>query len=237
MSGHSKWAKIKRQKAGNDAKRGAVFTKLGNQIAVAARGGTDPSTNPALATVIETAKAANMPLNNIERAIQKAKDKSAVAVEEILYEGYAQAGVAVLLECATDNRNRTYPEVKSTFSKNGGSVAESGSVAFQFNRKGHIVAKGSGDETMLAVLDAGAEDVDEEDGELFVLTDPKDLHSVRQKIVDAGIEVVSAELIYQPSNMVDVEDQATADKVQKLLDALDELDDVVNVHTNFNPVN
>ncbi|MCA9349156.1 YebC/PmpR family DNA-binding transcriptional regulator [Candidatus Saccharibacteria bacterium] len=236
MAGHSKWAKIKRDKAGNDAKKGAVFTKIGNQIAVAARSGTDPLTNPALATVIETAKAANMPLINIEKAIKRAEDKSAAALEEVLYEGYAQGGVAVLVECATDNRNRTFPEVKNAFNKNGGSIADPGSVAFQFERKGLIVVEASGDDATLTALEAGAIDVNEEDGELYVYTDPKDLHAVRQSIINAGLKVASAELVYEPNAVVQISDQAQADKIQKLLDAVDDLEDVVSVHTNFYPV-
>lgn len=235
MAGHSKWAKIKRDKASNDSKRGAVFTKIGNQLAVAARSGTNPETNPALATVIETAKSANMPMGNIEKAIKRAEDKSAAALEEVLYEGYAQGGVAVLVECATDNRNRTFPEVKNAFNKNGGSIADPGSVAFQFERKGLIVVMASGDEAMLAVLDAGANDVNEEEGELYVYTEPKDLHAVRQAIINGGLKVLSAELIYEPNMTVPIEDKVQAEKIQKLLDAIDELDDVVNVHTNFEP--
>lgn len=236
MAGHSKWAKIKRDKASNDSKRGAVFTKIGNQIAVAARSGTNPDTNPALATVIETAKSANMPLSNIEKAIKRAEDKSAAALEEVMYEGYAQGGVAVLVECATDNRNRTFPEVKHAFTKNGGTIADPGSVAFQFERKGLIVVEASGDDAMLSVLDAGASDVNEEGGELYVYTDPKDLHSVRAAIMAGGLKVASAELVYEPNMTVEIEDKAQAEKIQKLLDAIDDVDDVVNVHTNFEPV-
>src|SRR5205814_862041 len=142
MSGHSKWATIKRQKGANDAKRGALFTKLGHQIAIAARGGTDPATNSNLAMVIEKAKAANMPMANVERSIQRAADKSAAQLEEIMYEGYGPGGVAILVEVATDNKNRTYPEVRLAFTKNGGNMAEPGSVAFQFSRQGLIRVKG-----------------------------------------------------------------------------------------------
>lgn len=232
MAGHSKWAKIKRDKASNDSKRGAVFTKIGNQIAVAARSGTNPDMNPALATVIETAKAANMPMSNIEKALKRAEDKSAAAVEEIMYEGYAQGGVAVLIECATDNRNRTFPEVRHAVTKSGGTMADPGSVAFQFEHKGQIVVNASGDEALLTILDTGAEDASEEDGEIFVTTSTKDLHEVRGKLVDSGLEVLSAELVYIPNNMVPV-DTETEQKIQKLLDAIDELSDVINVHTNY----
>src|ERR1035437_8914155 len=149
MSGHSKWATIKRQKGVNDAKRGALFTKLGNQIAIAARGGTDPATNSTLAMAIEKAKSANMPHANIERSIQRAADKSAAQLEEIMYEGYGPGGVAVLVDVATDNKNRTLPEVRTAFSKTGGNMAEPGSVAFQFIRKGVIRVKGTSEEIQL----------------------------------------------------------------------------------------
>src|SRR3954462_9874028 len=149
MSGHSKWATIKRQKGANDAKRGALFTKLGNQIAIAARGGTDPATNSALALAVEKAKAANMPGANIERSIQRAADKSAAQLEEAMYEGYGPGGIAVLVEVATDNKNRTLPEVRLAFSKTGGNMADQGSVAFQFSHKGVIRVKGISDELTL----------------------------------------------------------------------------------------
>ena len=232
MSGHSKWSKIKRDKASNDAKRGTVFTKLGNQLAVAARHGSDPAMNPALATVIEAAKAVNMPLSTIDRAIKKAEDKSQAVLEEILYEGYAHAGVAVLVECATDNRKRTLPEVRSMFSKYGGRIAEAGSVAFQFVRTGEIVLEAGGDTAVMAALEAGAEDVEEGDGQILVTTSPKDLHSVRQQLVAAGLKIVRAELAYQPTTLVGVT-PAIAEKIEKLLSALDDLDDVVNLSTNF----
>ena len=234
MAGHSKWAKIKRDKASNDAKRGAVFTKLGNQLAVAARSGTDPATNAALATVIETAKAANMPMSTIDKAIKRAADKSQAVLEEILYEGYGHAGVAILVECATDNRKRTFPEVKSTFGKYGGSMAQTGSVVFQFERKGEIIVQASGDEAILKILDAGAEDASELDDEIVVTTDPRELHTIRQRLVESGLAVTSAELIYQPKITVTVE-PAVATKLTKLLDALGDLNDVVNVSTNFEP--
>lgn len=233
MSGHSKWATIKRQKGVNDAKRGALFTRLGNMIAIAARGGTDPATNSALAIAIEKAKSFNMPMSNIERSIQRVKDKAGAQVEEVLYEGYGPGGVAILVECATDNKNRTYPEVRHAFSKHGGNIAEPNSVAFQFSRKGVITVKASGDDAMLAVLDAGAEDAVEQDGELVVYTDPKELAKVRTAIVAAGFTVTDAELSYIPNNTLDITEQSTADKIIRLMEALEDLDDVVNTHTNF----
>lgn len=233
MSGHSKWSTIKRQKAVTDAKRGAVFTRIGNQIAIAARAGTDPTTNSTLAMVIEKAKAANMPMNNIERAIARVADKSAAQLNEVMYEGYGPGGVGILVECATDNLNRTYPEVRNAFNKKGGNIAEAGAVAFQFSRKGSIRVKASGDDAMMAVLDAGAEDVEESDGELQVYTDSKELAKVRDAIAAVGLEVSEAELTYVPNSTVEITDPVVAQKIMNLMDALDELDDVVATHTNF----
>ena len=235
MSGHSKWATIKRQKGVADAKRGALFTKLGNQLAVAARSGTDPATNSALAMVIEKAKAANMPMTNIERSIQRAADKSAAALEEITYEGYGPGGVAVLVECATDNKNRTYPEVRLAFTKNGGNMAEPNSVAFQFSRKGIVRVKGTGDEIQLQAIEAGVEDVtsEPETGETVVYTVPNELAKVREALKSAGLEVVEAELTYVPNNTLEISDRETARKIVNLMDALEDLDDVVSTHTNF----
>ncbi len=232
MSGHSKWATTHRQKAVVDAKRGAIFTKLGNQIAIAARGGTDPSLNSSLAMAIEKAKAANMPSANIQRAIDRVADKNAAALEEITYEGYGPGGVGIIIETATDNRNRTLPEVKTALVKNGGRIADAGSVAFQFTRKGVITVEGAGEELLLQVLDAGAEDAVEEDGELIVYTELKDLASVRNKLVEQGLKVKDAELRYIANTPVEIADSETAQKLMKVVDALDDLDDVVNVHTN-----
>lgn len=232
MSGHSKWSTIKREKGAKDAKRGAIFTKIGNQIAIAARSGADPSMNSALALAIETAKAANMPNANIQRAIDRVNDKNAAAVEEATYEGYGPGGIGVIVEAATDNKNRTYPEVRSAFTKNGGNIAEPGSVAFQFTRRGVIRVAAAGEEALLTVLDAGAEDAIEDDGELVVYTELKELAKVRTALIEAGMEVKEAQLQYVPNADVEVADAETAHKVMKLLDALDDLDDVVNVHTN-----
>ena len=232
MSGHSKWATTHRHKAIVDAKRGAIFTKLGNQIAIAARGGTDPTLNSSLAMAIEKAKAANMPSANIQRAIDRVADKNAAALEEITYEGYGPGGVGIIIETATDNRNRTLPEVKTALVKNGGRIADAGSVAFQFTRKGVITVEGVGEELLLQVLDAGAEDAVEEDGELIVYTELKDLASVRNKLVEQGLNVKDAELRYIANTPVEIADSETAQKLMKVVDALDDLDDVVNVHTN-----
>ncbi len=233
MSGHSKWSTIKRQKGVKDAARGAVFTKLGNMIAVAARGGADPETNFGLRLAIDKAKAANMPMANIQRAIDRVSDKSAAQLQEILYEGYGPGGVAILVEVATDNTNRTYPEVRLAFSKHGGNIAEKGAVAFQFDHKGMIRLNASGDDAMLQVLEAGAEDVVEEDNELIVYTNSKELASVRDSLVAAGLQVTDAELTYVPTNTVEVNDAATAGKIMRLMDALEECDDVTATHVNF----
>jgi YebC/PmpR family DNA-binding regulatory protein len=234
MAGHSKWAKIHRGKAVEDAKRGAIFTKLGNAIAIAARGGDDPDMNFALRLAIDKAKAANMPLNNIQRAIDRGSGKlGGEQIQEVMYEGYGPGGVAILVECASDNLNRTYPEVRLAFSKHGGNIAEKGAVAFQFDRKGLIRIAGGGDEAMMQALEAGAEDVEDEGQESTVYTDPKALAKVRDNLKKAGVEVLEAELTYTPKNTVEITDAPTAGKVMRLMDALDDLDDVTATHTNF----
>jgi YebC/PmpR family DNA-binding regulatory protein len=234
MSGHSKWSTIKREKGLKDAKRGAVFTRIGNMIAIAARGGIDPAMNSTLAMAIEKAKQANMPAVNIQRAIDRAADKNAAVLEEIAYEGMGPGGVGIIIETATDNKNRTFPEVKNALTKNGGRIADAGSVMFQFTRKGVIRVAETGEDALLTVLDAGAEDAVEEDGELIIYTEQKDLAKVRTAIINAGLKVVGAELQYVPNMLVEVGNPEIAQKVIKLLDALDDLDDVVNVHTNAN---
>lgn len=235
MSGHSKWATIKRQKSANDAKRGVLFTKLGNQIAVAARSGSDPSTNSALAMVVDKARKVGMLSSNIERSIQRVSDKSAAQLEEVMYEGYGPGGVAVLVECATDNRNRTLPEVRAAFTKNGGSMAEQGSVSFQFSRKGAIRIKRQGEDLELAAIDAGAEDIFQEDetGETVIHTAQNELAKVRDSLKAAGFEIADAELTYVPNNSIEISDPETARKTINLMDALEDLDDVAATHTNF----
>lgn len=233
MSGHSKWSTIKRAKGAKDAARGAVFTKLGNLIAIAARGGADPDTNFALRMAIDKARAANMPMNNIERAIARVADKSAAQISEVTYEGYGPGGVAIIVECATDNVNRTYPEVRLAFSKHGGNMAEKGSVAFQFTRLGMIRVKASGEDALLAVLEAGADDAIEEDGEMIVFTEPKKLSAVQNAIRAAGLEVVEAELTYRPNTTVEVNDKDTEGKVLRLMEALEDQEEVVNTYTNL----
>lgn len=233
MSGHSKWSTIKRQKGAKDAARGAVFTKLGNAIAVAARAGTDPDTNLSLRLAVDKAKAANMPGANIQRSIDRVKDKDAAQLQELMYEGYGPGGVAILVECTTDNINRTYPDVKLAFSKHGGSIAEKGAVAFQFDHKGIIRVAATGDDVLLQALDAGAEDVQEEDNASIIYTDAKELAKVRDALIASGLEITEAELTYVPNNTVEVSDAATAGKVMRLMDALEALDDVSATHVNF----
>lgn len=231
MSGHSKWATTKRQKAVVDAKRGALFTKIANQIAIAARSGTDPNMNPSLAMMLEKARQANMPKANIERAIARVSDKSAAALNEETYEGYGPGGVGIIIEVATDNKNRTMPEVRNTLNKNGGRMADPGSVMFQFARKGYIEIGETGEDAMMTVLDSGAEDVEEGDDGLEIITAPNDLMKVRQTLLEAGLTVSTAELRYIPTSAVSVADD-DGEKLSRLLDALDDLDDVTAVHTN-----
>ena len=232
MSGHSKWSTIKREKGAKDAKRGAIFTKIGNQIAIAARSGIDPTMNSALAMAIEKAKQANMPVANIQRAIDRVGDKNAAVLEEATYEAYGPGGIGIIIEVATDNKNRTYPDVRTALTKNGGTMAEPGSVAFQFTRRGVIRVEATGEDALLTILDAGADDAVEEDDGITVYTDQKELAKVRSALIEAGLTVKEAELQYVPNAAVEVADSEAARKAFKLLDALDDLDDVVNVHTN-----
>lgn len=233
MSGHSKWATIKRQKGVNDAKRGVLFSKLGKQLQIAARWGREPENNPALAIAIEKAKAANMPMANIERAVQRAADKSAAKLEEVMYEGYGPGGAAIIVDCATDNRNRTYPEVRLAFNKHGGRMAEPGSVVFQFSRKGLIRVKGTGEVLLLQVLDAGAEDAVEEESEIVLYVRPTDFTKLREALKKDDIEIVDAEISYAPNNVVEISDAETARKVVNLMNALEDVEDVVNTYSNF----
>jgi YebC/PmpR family DNA-binding regulatory protein len=237
VSGHSKWASIKHKKAIVDSRRGAQFSKLTRAITVAARdGGGDPVGNPALDLAIRKAKEASMPKDNIERAIAKGTGEGgeADAIESVLYEGYGPGGVAVLVEALTDNRNRTGADVRHAFSKNGGSLGEPGSVAYLFDKKGTIVIDGgrySEDELMLAV-DAGAEDIVTDEDVFEVITEPADFTAVRAALEDAGVEIESAELAYRPSSLVPV-DEGQAGKLMRLIDSLEDSDDVSAVHANF----
>lgn len=233
MSGHSKWSTIKRQKGLKDAARGAVFTKLGNAIAIAARSGIDPETNFALRLEIDRAKAVNMPQSNIQRAINRISDKNAADLTEIVYEGYGPGGVAILVSVTTDNINRTYPEVRLAFSKHGGNIAEKGSVAFQFNFKGSIEVKQTLDEVMLTAIEAGAEDVAEEDGHAVIYTDSKKLAQVRDELRNQNVDIVSADLVYLPKQLIEIKDADTAGKIIRLVTALEEVDGVNDIYTNY----
>lgn len=233
MSGHSKWSTIKREKGAKDAARGAIFTKIGNNIAIAARAGSDPEMNFALRLAIDKAKAANMPAVNIQRAIDRVKDKDAAQLHELTYEGYGPGGVAIMAEVATDNINRTYPEVRLAFSKHGGNIAEKGAVAFQFDRKGMIRVKGSGDDILMQAIDAGADDVQDEGDESVIYTDPSELAKVRDALKSAGLEITEAELTYVPNSMVEITEKDTAGKIMRLMDALEDIDDVTNTYVNF----
>lgn len=232
MSGHSKWSTIKREKGLKDAKRGAIFTRIGNLIAISARAGTDPNMNSNLAMAIEKARQANMPAVNIERAIARAADKNEAVMEEIVYEGIGPGGIGIIIEVATDNKNRTFPELKNVLNKNGGRIADSGSVLFQFTHKGVITVDDTGEDALMVILEAGAEDAIEEDGETIVYTEKSNLNKVRTAIKEAGLNVVGAELQYVPNNMIEVSDEESAQKVLKLLNAIDDLGDTVAVHSN-----
>lgn len=240
MSGHSKWAGIKHKKAKVDAQRGKVFTKLIREITMAARqgGSGDPGMNPRLRTAIATAKAANMPADNIERAVKKGTGElPGVNYEEITYEGYGPAGVAVLVEVVTDNRNRTASEIRALFGKHGGNLGEVGCVSWMFNKKGYITveAKKTDEETLMAVaLDAGAEDMKlDEDGEFFeIFTAPPDLEKVKEAVLKAGIEVTVAQLDMIPQSYIKLEGKA-AQQMLKLMEVLEDQDDTQNVYANF----
>ncbi len=235
MAGHSKWAQIKRQKGANDAKRGQLFTKLGNAISVAARLGGNPDTNPSLAMAIEKAKNANMPSSNIERAIKRGTGElGGGPIEEYLFEGYGPGGVGILVEAASDNRNRTTSEVKNAFNKHGGHLAQSGAVKYLFKRKGMIRIKNNGDdELILSLIDAGAEDVIESGDELIVYTAMKDLAKVRDYLRTSGIDVMEASLIYEADSPVVITEEETCRKIERLIDALEDLNDVTETYTNF----
>jgi YebC/PmpR family DNA-binding regulatory protein len=237
MSGHSKWSTIKRQKGANDAKRGALFTKVGREIAIAVRaGGPDPETNYRLRLVVDKARTVNMPADNIKRAIDRAAggDK-ADEIEEIVYEGYGPGGVAILVETATDNRNRTAAAVRSIFAKSGGQLAGAGSVAWQFEPRGVVsVVRDGGDPDEIALLsiDAGAVDVDTESDPLEIATEPADLLGVRTALEAAGVKIDSAEMTMQATTPIEI-DVSKARQNLRLIEALEDNDDVQRVTANF----
>ena len=236
MSGHSKWSSIKHKKAATDSKRGKIFTKLIKEITVAARmGGGDDSANPRLRSAIIAAKNENMPKDNIERAIKKGTgDLEGVSYEESIYEGYGPGGAAVLVESLTDNKNRTVAEVRSIFGKNGGSLGESGCVAWMFHKKGYIAVDSSAvseEKLMEVALDAGAEDIKEDDGNFEVITDPGDFEAVRKAIGKASISYVVAEVTMLPQNTTNLAGKE-AEQMVRLMELLDDCDDVQKVYTN-----
>jgi YebC/PmpR family DNA-binding regulatory protein len=237
MSGHSKWHSIKHKKAVVDARRGQQFTKLARAITVAAReGGGDPEGNPALALAIQKARDASMPKDNIERAVAKGTGDGVEAdqIETVLYEGYGPGGVALLIEALTDNRNRTGADVRHILSKNGGNLGEPGSVSYLFEKRGVIAVDASryDEEDLMPAIDAGAQDISLDDDVLEVITEPADLARVREALAAAGVEVESADVAQRPRSRVPVDD-GDAGKLMRLIDALEESDDVSAVHANF----
>lgn len=235
MGGHSHWSQIKRQKGGNDVKRGQAFTRLSREISVAAReGGQDASMNPRLRLAIDKAKQENMPADTIKRAVERGGPGDAANLQEITFEGYGPHGVAILIQTVTDNRNRTVSEIRQTLSRNGGSLGESGTVAWQFESKGLINIEPDGadpDEISLIAIDAGADDVRSEEGYVEVITGPTDLDKVRRALVDAGLKVTTAELSMIPKITTPL-DTKTAPQALRLLDIIEELDDVQKVYSN-----
>jgi YebC/PmpR family DNA-binding regulatory protein len=237
MSGHSKWHSIKHKKAVVDARRGQHFTKLARAITVAAReGGGDPEGNPALALAVQKARDASMPKDNIERAIAKGTGEAMDAdnIETVLYEGYGPGGVALLIEALTDNRNRTGADVRHAFNKHGGNLGEPGSVGYLFDKRGVIVVDATryDEEDLIPAIDAGAEDIGLDDDVFEVITEPGELPAVRDALLGAGVEIERAELTQRPKSRVPV-DEGDAAKLMKLIDALEESDDVGAVHANF----
>ena len=236
MSGHSKWSSIKHKKGAADAKRGAMFTKLARAIQIAARDGADPKGNAALALAVQKAKDASMPKDNIERAIAKGTGEGVDAdqIETVLYEGYGPGGVALLIEALTDNRNRTGADVRHLLSKHGGNLGEPGSVSYLFDKRGVIVVDAGryDEDDLMPAIDAGAEDISRDDDVFEVITEPSDLVPVREALRDAGVEFESADMTQRPKTRVPL-DEADAAKLLKLIDALEESDDVGEVHANF----
>lgn len=239
MAGHSKWAQIKHKKAHTDAKRGKVFTKIVKEIAVAAKlGGGDPAGNPRLRTAIESAKEVNMPHDNIKKAIMKGTGElPGVVYEEYIYEGYGPSGVAVMIEVMTDNKNRTVPEIRHIMSKSGGSLGETGCVSWLFDKKGYILvdkSRASEDAVMALALEAGAEDMKNDPGEdnFEIITDPEDFSAVKSAIEKTSIPIESADITMLPKNYV-VLDEKGAEQMLRLMEALEDHDDVQNVYANF----
>lgn len=240
MAGHSKWENIKRRKARVDAQKGKIFTKLAREIIVAAKeGGADLDANFRLRLAVQKAREANMPNENINRAIQKGSGEGdALNLEQLYYEGYGPGGVAVLLEMMTDNRNRTAAEIRHIFSRRGGNMGESGCVAWMFERKGYLsIDKQEGlpseDDLMLLALEAGAEDFKDEDSSYVIITSPEDFETIKDKFVEQGLDLTTTEITMLPTTTVRIEEAEEASKVLALLEALEEHDEVQNAYANF----
>lgn len=238
MSGHSKWSTIKRQKGAADAKRSSAFTKLANAISVAARqGGGDPGMNFNLRLAIDKAKQANMPKDNIERAVKRGTGELGGArIEDISYEAYGPAGTGLIIEAATDNRNRTSSEIKAILNKYNGKLAEAGAVAYQFKKRGVLnfsLAGKNEEEAELAAIESGAEDFERQGQELIVYSEPKDTDKVRQAMVGAGFEPSEVSLSWEPTVNISIADEKTAGSILKLMNALEDLDDITSVASNF----
>ncbi|MGE3801082.1 MAG: YebC/PmpR family DNA-binding transcriptional regulator [Candidatus Kapaibacterium sp.] len=236
MAGHSKWANIKHRKAASDAKRGKIFTRIAKELTIAARdGGGDPDSNPRLRLAMQQARAANMPNDNIERAVKRGTGElEGQTLEQIMLEGYGPGGIGILIECVTDNRNRTVADVRHALSRNGGSMADAGSVAWNFSRKSVIAVEKEGkdeEEILLAVIDAGAEDVKEEEETFDIYAEPENFDGVREAVESAGYEIKEAKLAFVPNQWVELSGGEVATAL-KLLDALDDQDDVQNVFSN-----
>ncbi len=239
MSGHSKWATIKRAKGANDAKRGKLFTKLSMAITIAVKQGggvADPSGNPRLRLAIDTARSANMPKDNIDRAIQRAAGKNANEMEEVTYEGFGPGGFSLIVEAITDNKQRTTPEMKSTFEKNGGTMGNQGSVSYQFQQNGLITVEKNGksiDDIFLQAADAGAEDMEEAGEEILIYTKPEDLGHVRDTLLGSGMVVKSAELMRKPVTTVALSDIEQARKAINFIEKIEDMDDVQKIYANY----
>lgn len=240
MSGHSKWANIKNKKAKMDAQKGKIYTRFSKLIIVAVReGGPDPNSNSKLKDVIEKAKQANMPNENIERAIKRATGElSGADYEEIMYEGYGPSGVAILVDATTDNRNRTAGEMRHIFDKHGGNLGETGCVAWMFEKKGLIIVEKNDstdvEEIMMLAIDAGAEDVDEQEDSIEITTSVENFAAVKDALEKSGIEIFSADLSYIPKTTLSLP-ESECEKVERLIEALEDHDDVQNVYTNYEP--
>ncbi len=235
MSGHSKWSTIKRKKGALDAKKGAEFTKLGRLVEVAAKSGADPAMNFRLKLAIQKAKSANMPSANIDKAIRKGAglDKDKSSIEEVLYEGMAPGNVAVMIQALTNNRNRTVSDLRNIFIKFGGSLGNSGSVAWQFANRGILIVPKTDPEIELKAIEAGAEDIQEQDDVMEIYTKPNELNQVRQALINAGVTIQEDKLALVPTTTAKITDPNTASKVIQLMDALEDNEDVTEVFSNF----